>query len=211
MYIKPLLLLAATILTACVSSAYYFTGGPVLDIVKQPFQATQDYVLHQSILKQYNLQGATDDQKAASLDGLNQMLGAPVEQQHAALKVTNASHDPAYFAAQKELARRISTDRSPMLNYLNWAEQRRAADAAMIVHLESATKANNGKALDWNAHLKASMKFQTLSNDRLALSMAEANKAAEIRARQKAAVADALSGQLSADKRAEAEARLAAP
>ena len=153
----------------------------------------------------YELQLIHHEEKA-----LFEMLGAPTTQHLSALTPTD-KQDPAYYAAQKEMARRISSSPSELTRYLEWRDKRLVADAMMNEQLKTAIKQNNGKSLDWAGNTKLATKFQTLTNDRIALSMTEANTAAELRAQQKSITADTLRQQSQAEMRADAEMRLHSP
>jgi len=161
-------------------------------------------------VSQYGLAAAGDEAKASSQQALLNMLGAP-STQHLSPLSTEEQPDPAYFAAQKELARRISSSPSELTRYLDWMDKRRVADAMMNEQLKTAIQENNGKSLDWASNTKVATKFQTLTNDRIALSMLEANAAAELRAQQKSITADTLRQQSEAEMRADAEMRLHSP
>lgn len=168
------------------------------------------YVLKESIVSQYGLVAAGNESKAASEKALFEMLGSPTTQRLSPL-TTAEQPDPAYYAAQKELARRIASNPSELTRYLDWMDKRRVADAMMNEQLKTAIKQNNGKSLDWAGNMKLATKFQTLTNDRIALSMTEANTAAELRAQQKSIMADTLRQQSEAEMRADAEMRLHSP
>jgi len=215
MFTKPTFLgaLAAIFIGLAVTCHAYFvfTGGPVNGIITNAYEKLQQYVLDQSILKQYGLVNSSDESKAASTASLNRLLGAPVAENLSPTTAPGQTIDPAYDAAQRELATKVASTPSPLTDYLDWADKRRAADVAMTASMNNSIQANNGKPLDWAAHMKSATQFQAISNDRLALSMLEANAAAENRIKQKSATADLLEQQAAAERRAEAEARLGSP
>ena len=93
--------------------------------------------------------------------------------------------------------------------YVDWCGKRNVAMAAMNAQLTNLSQSTDGRSLDWNNHAAISAQFNLLSNNFLALSMQEANIAAETRTQQKDAALETLRAERDEARRDQAEKVLA--
>jgi hypothetical protein len=152
-----------------------------------------------------------DAKKLASQSAIATQLG-PLTAANLSPAVTPANtSDFQSYVLTRDLAAGAKDADPTLIAYLRWDEQRRISEKVMDEQLGALLKGRDGSRLDWTGHLQLASSVHTLTNDRLAASLATANAINERRLVDKKRQSDLFRQELDDDTRKAAEARLAAP
>ena len=205
---SPYILAVFALLLPCRSLAILGVGDIKLDPAKEA-QLLSEYLLKQSVYSETTeTQSATQKNQDAEA-AMHQMMGDPAA---AHLSDPNAPpptpDDTALFLARQAYVNNLAVN-SNTAQYVDWCGKRNVAIAAMNAQLTNLSQSTDGRSLDWNNHAAISAQFNLLSNNFLALSMQEANIAAETRTQQKDAALETLRAERDEARRDQAEKVLA--